>query len=352
MEKVSFKNQELFIGLDIHKKSWSVSIYGAVHHKTFSQPPYPESLKHYLDKHFPEAKIHCAYEASKLGFWICRALQSYGYECIVVNAGDIPSTHKQKAEKTDPIDSRKIAKALRAGMLKGIYIPREATEGHRQLFRYRKRLVSDLVKLKNRIKDKVLFAGIETPPQFDNAYWSKAYISWLEEVEFYAPATRTTMDLLLAQYKELHAHFLKVSIQVRKLARLPQYKEAARLLRTIPGIGPLTTVELLVELEDINRFPNFKKLNSFVGFKPRSHSSGEHEWQGRITYRQHRGLRSSLIECAWTSIQQDPAMMSCYQELLKKHTGKRAIVKIARKLLSRIYHVLKTREEYIVGVAA
>jgi hypothetical protein len=40
------------------------------------------------------------------------------------------------------------------------------------------------------------------------------------------------------------------------------------LLRTIPGIGPLTTVELLCEIEDINRFASFKKFNGFIGFKP------------------------------------------------------------------------------------
>ncbi|MCE7057862.1 hypothetical protein LZF95_24475 [Algoriphagus sp. AGSA1] len=58
---------------------------------------------------------------------------------------------------------------------------------------------------------------------------------------------------------------------------------------------------------------------------------------------------SSLIECAWTTVQRDPVMLNRYEELLQRHTGKRAIVIIARKLLSRIYHVLKTGEPYQVG---
>ena len=69
-----------------------------------------------------------------------------------------------------------------------------------------------------------------------------------------------------------------------------------------------------------------------------------------MTYRSHSHLSASLIECAWTSIQRDPAMSAAYEEFRKRLTPKRSIVEIARKLLSRIYHVLKTEEEYVLGV--
>ena len=121
-------------------------------------------------------------------------------------------------------------------------------------------------------------------------------------------------------------------------------------MRGIPGIGPLTTVELLTEIEDVERFPSFKHFNSYIGLRPRTHSSGERDYKGRMTYRSHGHLRASLIECAWTSVQKDPAMSLAYEEFRKRLTPKRSIVKIARKLLSRIYHVLKEEEEYELGV--
>ena len=127
-------------------------------------------------------------------------------------------------------------------------------------------------------------------------------------------------------------------------------KQTQKLLRSIPGIGPLTTVELLTEIQDIDRFTSFKKFNSFIGLKPSSHSSGAHDHRGRLTMRQHKGLRSSLIECAWTTLGKDPAMLTRYNELKVNHTGKRAIVIIARKLASRIYCVLKTQKPYELGV--
>jgi transposase len=351
IQSTIYKNLRLYVGIDVHKRQWSVSIYsGQIHHRTFSQPPQPESLKVYLDKHFPGAVVSCAYEATRFGFWIARKLQSYGYSCLVVNPADIPSTSQQTQNKTDPTDSRKIAKTLQAGLLTGSHIPSEITEGDRQLFRYRKRLWSDLVRVKNRIKGTLMFAGVSIPPEMDNAYWTKAFQGWLTHVEMPSSSARLTMNLLLDQYQQLYAHFLKSSTNVRKLLRTQRYKSNAQLLQGIPGIGPLTSVQLLTELEDINRFSSFKKLNCFVGFNPTTYSSGDHDWKGHLSIRKHKALRSALVECAWQTVQKDPAMMIRYEELIKRMTKKRAIVVIARKLLSRIYHVLKYQEPYELGI--
>ncbi|RAV97554.1 IS110 family RNA-guided transposase, partial [Pseudochryseolinea flava] len=247
------------------------------------------------------------------------------------------TSDKDASSKTDPVDSRKIAKALRANLLTSIHVPDIVTQGDRQLFRYRKKLLADLTRVKNRIKDKFLFTGITIPDQYDNANWSKAFIRWIRNAQFPDTSTKLTVTRLLEQYEFLRRHFLNVSIEVRKLQRTSRYKTQAKLLRSIPGIGPLTTVELLCEIEDIHRFENFKKFNGFIGFRPYSHSSGEHDWKGALTYRRHRSLRSSLVECAWSAIQKDPVMSQRYNELKQRLTGKRAIIVIARKLISRIY---------------
>jgi len=349
--QANYNKLQLYIGIDVHKKQWSVSIFtDAAHHRTFSQPPTPEALQAYIDHHFPQAKVRCAYEATKLGYWICRKLISFGYDCLVVNAADIPTSNKEASNKTDPMDSRKIGKALRAGLLTSIHVPNQTSEGDRQLFRYRKRVQADLTRIKNRIKDKFLFTGTTIPEEFDNSNWSKAFLQWLKNAQLPDPSTRLTLDLLLEQYHFTYRHFLKVSVEVRKLQRAKRYKLMAKLLRSIAGIGPLTTVELLCEIEDINRFANFKKFNGFIGLKPGSHSSGEHDWKGRMTYRRHKSLRSSLIECAWSTIQKDPAMLKRYNELKQRLTGKRAIIVIARKLASRIYYVLKNQQPYELGL--
>ena len=79
MESNNFSNLQLYVGIDVHKKQWSVSIFTeAAHHRTFSQPPLPAALKAYLDRNFPGASVTCAYEASKLGLLDLSAAHSDG----------------------------------------------------------------------------------------------------------------------------------------------------------------------------------------------------------------------------------------------------------------------------------
>jgi len=82
--KLDFTNQNVYVGFDVHKKSWKVSILmDQLYHKTFSQDPKPEILYDYLQRNFPGANYFTAYEAGFCGFWIHYALTSYGVAKIV-----------------------------------------------------------------------------------------------------------------------------------------------------------------------------------------------------------------------------------------------------------------------------
>ena len=111
---------KLYIGIDLHKKSWTVRwctdlFDGAV--KTFTGDPL--SLKKYVEKHFPGYEVACAYEAGSCGYSAARSFQSYGWEVLVLNPSDIPRPGKQRVVKTDKIDSKNIAKQLKNGSLQG-----------------------------------------------------------------------------------------------------------------------------------------------------------------------------------------------------------------------------------------
>ena len=67
---LNFEGQNIYVGIDVHLKSWTVSILsGHLHHKTFVQPPSPEALSSYLHSHFPNGNYLSAYEAGFSGFW-------------------------------------------------------------------------------------------------------------------------------------------------------------------------------------------------------------------------------------------------------------------------------------------
>ena len=69
-KKIDFIGKDLFIGLDVHKKSWSVTILvEGMEHRTFTQPPDPLALCTYLQKMFPGGTYYSAYEAGFLWLW-------------------------------------------------------------------------------------------------------------------------------------------------------------------------------------------------------------------------------------------------------------------------------------------
>ncbi|HUV01335.1 MAG TPA: transposase, partial [Bacteroidales bacterium] len=144
---LDFTGQNIYTGIDTHKKNWRVSIYSdELYHKTFHQPPKPETLHHYLSKHFPNGTYYSVYEAVYCGFWIHEKLQSLGINSIVVNPADVPTTDKEKKQKTDPVDSNKLAKQLRHGDLEAIYIHNRDMLEDRSLIRTRSTLVKEITR--------------------------------------------------------------------------------------------------------------------------------------------------------------------------------------------------------------
>ena len=239
---------------------------------------------------------------------------------------------------------------LQSGVLRGIHIPDEQQEADRVLFRHRKRIWKDLTRCKNRIKGLLAFSGIDIPVQYDNASWSQNFIRWLKELDCIQFSRRSALDYMVKQMEFLRKELLDISNAIRKMMREQRYKTNYYLLRSIPGIGPLTAASLLVEIGDVNRFETFYHLNSFVGLMPMEHSSGETESKGVLTVRKHRQLRSDLVESAWTAKRTDPAMAIYYQEQVKRKDSRIVIIKIVRKLLNRIRHVLLTQQPYELGV--
>jgi transposase len=347
--KIDFSNQNIYVGFDVHLKNWKVTILTEkVAVKTFSQDPKPELLYQYLKRNFPGGIYHSAYEAGFCGYWIHNKLLSLGINSIVVNAADIPTTNKERVQKEDKRDSRKIARSLRSGDLKAIYVPGLKTLEDRSLLRARSTMVKDLTRYKNRIKSFLYFHGIDLPDSFSKpeTHWSKRFMTWLESVELTEESGKITLNSLIQQSKNLRATVLDLTKQIQKLSQSEPYRNDVKLLRSIPGIGILTAMTILTELEMIMRFSNLDKLCCYIGLVPSTNSSGEQEKTGDITSRGHSILRNAIIESAWVAVRHDPVLMKSHLEYCKRMESNESIVRIAKKLLSRIKFVLKNKQPY------
>ena len=352
--ELNFKGQNIYVGLDVHKKSWSVTIMSErLEHKTFSQSPNTEALYRYLVRNFPEATYHSVYESGYCGYWIHRELLSHQINNIVVNAADVPTTGKEKSNKTDKRDSRKLARSLSKSELTGIHIPTRKTQEDRSLLRTRYAIRKNLSKEKVRIKSMLNFYGIEHPERFEKntTHWSKRYLEWLKNVPMEYETGKASFELLIKAVEELRKLLLDVNRKIRQLSREDDYRENFELIDSIPGIGLTTGMTLLTEIEDIQRFNNTDQFASYVGLVPTCHSSSEKEQNGEITFRSNGLMREMLVESAWVVAAKDPAMHLAFIELCKRMESNKAIIRIARKLLNRIYFVLKNKQKYVCCIA-
>jgi transposase len=347
---IDFSGTNIYAGVDVHKKNWHVTVLtDELEHRTFSQPPNPLVLSNYLHKHFPGANYYSAYEAGFSGYTHHRELLSQGIENIVVNAADVPNTNKELTTKTDKVDSRKLAKGLRSKMLHPVHVFDQVHEQYRSLLRQRHIFQRDLRRYKQRIKSFLLYYGLQIPQDIDAGSWNLDLEAWLKALKMETADGQAVLNNLLAGYLFHKQQVRGLSNELRKRTR-KQHKEDYYLLRSIPGIGPLTAITIIAEIKDMQRFSSIDRLSSFVGLMPMSHSSGQSERIGGITYRSNTYLRTMVIESSWQAIRLDPAMLFYYKRHLGRGNSKKAIVKVARKLLSRIRYVMINKEPYEIGI--
>jgi transposase len=327
-----FSGQSFYIGIDVHKKSWTVTVRSLnIELVRFSQTPDAVQLSHYLHKRYPDGRFFSAYEAGFCGTSHHHALCREGIENIIIHPADLPESDKEKKNKTDLHDSRAVAKYLESGVLNGIHVMPVDQQERRSLHRCRQATVGNVTRCTNRLRSLLDYYGVELPDNLrDKEYVSKYFLDWLGKLKL---TTEYGTEVLQRYIEDLQYHRSRQLLITRKLKKIiaEHYGQSYSCLLTVPGIGPITAIALLAETGDLSRFKNPDEFCSYLGLVPSEQSSGERVYSTHIQPRCNRHLRPLLIEAAWTAIRRCPVLLAYY----RKHAGKnnkKAIVKVARKL--------------------
>ena len=349
---LDFSNQHFYIGIDVHKKRWVVTIRKKrMVMKRFKLQADPAVLYGHLVKNYPGGIYHSVYEAGFCGFWIHRDLISLGINNMVVNAADVPTSHKERDRKRDKVDSGKLARELENGSLDAIYVPDYHDQQIRSLVRLRRSQIKQMTRLKNRIKSFLHYNGIELPPHSQTAHWSNAFVEYLSELSFPSTAANDCLALnlkALKQQRELLADTLK---RLRTYSRQQiRCNLIHRCLLSVPGIGFISAMTLYSEIIDMNRFASLDHLKSFAGLVPSIASSDEKTVQKGLTFRRNPHVKHVIIEAAWIAVRKDPAMTMTFNKLCERMPKQQAIIRIAKKLLNRLRYVWIHQTTYQAGV--
>lgn len=342
---VDFKGQVFYVGLDVHKKSWAVTIRSlGIEVDRFTQPPGAEALDNYLQRNFPGGQYHSAYEAGFCGTAVHEELCKLGINNILVHAADIPSTDKQKKNKTDLHDSRSIAEHLERGNLHGIHVLTQQQQELRSLFRFRESKVRDVTRANNRLKSFLMYYSIHLPETVSKKeYLSQRALDWLN-LELACPAGTIALQQHIEELKYQRKQLFQITKLLREQIQV-FHNTTYQCLLSVPGIGAVTAMGLIAEVADFNRFDDPDEYSSYLGLCPWEDSSGEIIKTKGIQPRCNGHLRPLLIEASWKAIKKSRTLFAFYS----KHSGKnskKAIIKVARKLAMIAKGVATTEQPY------
>lgn len=342
-DRQQLSGEDLFVGIDLHKRKWHVTIRMLdVELFSGSIPGTWESLRRLLDR-YKGNRIQVVYEAGCFGFWLYDRLIDCGIDCLVTPPSLVPLEYGNPV-KTDRRDSRKLSHLLAKALLRRIWVPSKEERYHRQVVRRRRQLVGDRVRTQNRIKAELRFYGIPLPEP--KGRWTHIYFENLMRIRFKNPWMQESFNRLLEQYEFISGLIDKQTRILKDLAKRPTYSDRVKILTSIPGVGVITAMEILLELQDVSRFRRADQLAAYVGLTPSQYSSADKVRMGRITGIGKDSVRVALVEASWWLIRKDKSMRIKYDKIKARAGAKRAIVAVARNLLLRIRRMILDDRPY------
>jgi transposase len=341
-----FTGQDFYIGLDVHKDSWYVTIRSLkIEVGHFTQVPDAAALHQYLQRNFPRGRYHSAYEAGFCGTGAHEQLCKAGINNIIVHAADVPTTDKQKKSKTDLRDSRAIADHLERGNLHGIYVLSQEQQELRSLFRLRECKVIDTTRANNRLKSFLMYYGIIIPESVSKrGDLTGRALTWLD-LELRSAAGTITLGQYVAELKYQRKQLFELTKTLRDLV-MAYDKQTYINLITIPGLGSITAMGFIAEIGDFGRFDDPDQYASLLGLCPWEDTSGDCIVTKGIQPRCNKHLRPLIIEASWHSIRKSRNLFAYYSKHAAGKNGKKAIVKVARKLAMIARGVAKSGQPY------
>lgn len=291
---------------------------------------------------------------------------------FVVNARHMRNV---PGKKTDMRDAEWIATLLRAGLLRGSFVPEQDIRDLRQFTRYRKALVRDMTSQKNRIEKLLQSAGFRLSTFLSDIFGSSgmAVMQQLVQVGFVTNQSldtclkgrarqkageilaslngtlsspqRQLLKMQLAHLKDLQDNLHEVEEQIR--SDFTKFERPIALLDSIPGIDLTAAYAILAEIShNLSAFPTAQHICSWAGLAPGNYESAGKKKKQRVTPGNNY-LKTILCEVAWVIASHKELYLSGWYWRLKQRTNsKKAIVALARKLLVIIYAMLKSDQPF------
>jgi transposase len=277
-------------------------------------------------------------ESTANWYWLYDLLAEHGIPVVVSNPLKTKAIASARI-KNDKLDSHMLAQLLRANLLATVHVSSKQTRKLKELLRHRARLVRDTVRMKNRIHNIMAKNNLSAPGTdlFGNRgleYLSKAQLPAFQ---------RRQVDTYLTLYQQLKEHTDALTKQIKQRAA---DNPSAQLLMTIPGVGPITSMFMVAEIEDISRFKSYRHLSSYAGLVPSLDASADKQRMGRITKQGSPHLRTALVEAAQVAARTRSKLNIFFRRRIVRCGYQKAIVATAHKIIQYAFYILRDQKPY------
>jgi transposase len=328
-----------FVGLDVHRDFCEIAICEAGRVRSAGRvPTSPEGLQVLADSLGRED--HVALEATGNALAIARALEPHVARVVVAARNELRAISEAKV-KTDRRDAGTLARLLAAGLLHGCWLPDEPTRALRRRLARRAQLVRQRTRAKNEVHA-VLMRNLKGRPPMSDVFGRGGRL-WLAELELPADE-RETVDGCLRQIDYLDS---EIALLERGIAEHALGSTAIKRLMSVPGVSLMTATTFIAAIGDIRRFPDPRKLVSYLGLDPKVRQSGAGAaHHGRISKQGAAQVRQMLTEAAVVAVNTPGPLRAFYERVRVRRGSQIAIVAVARKLAVLFWHLLTREQDY------
>jgi transposase len=320
----------LIIGLDYHPSFQQIAFLdsetGECGERRLEHPQ--EAEQFYRELHKQGIEVHIGMEASGHSRWFERLMEELGFQLSIADPAQVRARRVRK-HKTDRQDAELLLRLTMNGELPQIWVPGWENRDVRQLLWHRHRLVQMRTRVVNQLHAVALNEGIRRK----KALWRSAGRAQLQSLVLARWSSRRRHDLLVL-LDQLEPAIAELTAAVEQEA---QKRPEVRQLMTHPGVGAITALAFVLIIGDPGRFPNGKKLSSYLGLVPAEDSSGERRRLGHISKQGNSLLRFLLVEAAQAAVRSDPQWRRQFLHLAMRRERRIAKVAMARKLAISLF---------------
>lgn len=328
------------VGVDLHKHTITVCVWNPDGPSRIRKLPCVNELA--LRAFFADlGPFQASVEATASYHWFVELIEPLAQRVVLAHPKKLRIIAESR-NKSDRVDARVLAEFLAHGWTPEAHRPTPRQREHRVLLRHRQCLVRQQTSIRNKIRR---IASDHNADRRD--LFSKCGLVYLATVPLSA-SERFAVDQLLVLLRTLHEQLLAVKQRIRQFATVAPPREARHraVLRSIPGVGEVTSEVVIAELGDVSRFRSAKQVAAFAGLAPGRRESAGRARDLPITKQGSGLLRWVLVEAAWQLARRSTHWHGVAAALAKRRGKRRAIVAVARRLLSVMVALLRGEQEY------